>query len=149
MYFPHSLLKCGWLWAGDNLYLLWDYQFGFILRILPAFAVEPQYQYCFFCLFFFIFFFINIKNIIWRTQTKSSKIPCMCTTWMGFVGQLMNKLETSFIRCFLQLPLWCPLGSNLCKHAGGHSVTNKQRVLMHRHQGWNVRHGLCHIYMRY
>ena len=20
---------------------------------------------------------------------------------------------------------------------------------MHRHQGWNVRHGLCHIYMRY
>ena len=25
----------------------------------------------------------------------------------------------------------------------------KQRVLMHGHQGWNVRHGLCHIYMRY
>ena len=25
----------------------------------------------------------------------------------------------------------------------------KQRVLMHMHQGWNVRHGLCHIYMRY
>ena len=35
----------------------------------------------------------------------------------------------------------------------GTSVANtyfyKQRVLMHRHQGWNVRHGLCHIYMRY
>ena len=27
--------------------------------------------------------------------------------------------------------------------------TDKQRVLMHGHQGWNVRHGLCHIYMRY
>ena len=26
---------------------------------------------------------------------------------------------------------------------------DKQRVLMHRHQGWNVRHGLCHIYLRY
>ena len=26
---------------------------------------------------------------------------------------------------------------------------DKQRVLMHKHQGWNVRHGLCHIYMRY
>ena len=25
----------------------------------------------------------------------------------------------------------------------------KQRVLMHGHQGWNIRHGLCHIYMRY
>ena len=29
------------------------------------------------------------------------------------------------------------------------NYSNKQRVLMHRHQGWNVRHGLCHIYMRY
>ena len=28
-------------------------------------------------------------------------------------------------------------------------IVNKQRVLMHRHQGLNVRHGLCHIYMRY
>ena len=28
-------------------------------------------------------------------------------------------------------------------------MEDKQRVLMHRHQGWNVRHGLCHIYMRY
>ena len=27
--------------------------------------------------------------------------------------------------------------------------TDKQRVLMHGHQGWNVRHGLCHIYMTY
>ena len=26
---------------------------------------------------------------------------------------------------------------------------NKQWVLMHGYQGWNVRHGLCHIYMRY
>ena len=26
---------------------------------------------------------------------------------------------------------------------------HKQRVLMHRHQGLNVQHGLCHIYMRY
>ena len=27
--------------------------------------------------------------------------------------------------------------------------SDKQRVLMHGHQGWNVRHGLCHIYMIY
>ena len=31
----------------------------------------------------------------------------------------------------------------------GNFTRDKQRVLMHRHQGWNVRHGLCHIYMRY
>ena len=30
-----------------------------------------------------------------------------------------------------------------------HQWWHKQRVLMHEHQGWNVRHGLCHIYMRY
>ena len=30
-----------------------------------------------------------------------------------------------------------------------HEISNKQRVLMHGHQGWNVRHGLCHIYMIY
>ena len=29
------------------------------------------------------------------------------------------------------------------------TLHDKQRVLMHRHQGLNVRHGLCHIYMRY
>ena len=26
-------------------------------------------------------------------------------------------------------------------------TSDKQRVLMHGHQGWNVRHGLCHIYV--
>ena len=28
-------------------------------------------------------------------------------------------------------------------------MSDKQRVLMRGHQGWNIRHGLCHIYMRY
>ena len=30
-----------------------------------------------------------------------------------------------------------------------HKCMDKQRVLMHGHQGWYVRHGLCHIYMIY
>ena len=38
----------------------------------------------------------------------------------------------------------------LCNHLRKHAKrSDKQRVLMHRHQRWNVRHGLCHIYMRY
>ena len=49
---------------------------------------------------------------------------------MRFVGQILIKLETWFIRGFLQLPLWCPHGSNLCKHAGGHSVTTKACTLL-------------------
>ena len=32
---------------------------------------------------------------------------------------------------------------------GADQRKHKQRVLMHGHQGWNVRHGLCHIYMIY
>ena len=35
-----------------------------------------------------------------------------------------------------------------CRHTASLGP-NKQRVLMHGHQGWNVRHGLCHIYMIY
>ena len=34
-------------------------------------------------------------------------------------------------------------------YPGCHHTWNKQRVLMHGHQGWNVRHGLCHIYRIY
>ena len=44
------------------------------------------------------------------------------------------------IGCFWLHNQW---GNNAC------SLIHKQRVLMHGHQGWNVRHGLCHIYMRY
>ena len=35
-----------------------------------------------------------------------------------------------------------------CSCDGTH-ILHKQRVLVHGHQGWNVRHGLCHIYMIY
>ena len=40
-------------------------------------------------------------------------------------------------------------GAKNQNYIDSHILINKQRVLMHRHQGWNVRHGLCHIYMRY
>ena len=47
--FAHSLLKCGWLWVGHHLCLLWD---CFIPSRLPVFDVEPQYllqYFLFFC----------------------------------------------------------------------------------------------------
>ena len=52
-------------------------------------------------------------------------ISCRFDTRIEFVGQILVKLEMSFIRGFLQLLLWCPLGSNLSKHADGHSLTTK------------------------
>ena len=43
-----------------------------------------------------------------------------------------------------------PLAGYLHKVIPGCTLKeDKQRVLMHGHQGWNVRHGLCHIYMIY
>ena len=71
-------------------------------------------------------------------------------------------------RCFMQYVMWIRLIIDVVKTKVLHpclknfisviciyvqyyitSKLHKQRVLMHRHQGWNVRHGLCHIYMRY
>ena len=39
--------------------------------------------------------------------------------------------------------------SNIRCTSVGNKIVDKQRVLMHGHQRWNVRHGLCHIYMIY
>ena len=54
------------------------------------------------------------------------------------------------------LALWCTFEKTTCHirawrvcMLGLFQRKYKQRVLMHRHQGLNVRHGLCHIYMRY
>ena len=46
--------------------------------------------------------------------------------------------------------LVCGVSVGRCPWSGACLTKSyKQRVLMHGHQGWNVRHGLCHIYMRY
>ena len=65
--------------------------------------------------------------------------------FLGWVGGVAS--ASSFSRdalcgiegCWTRVPL---IGTyNLC--------VDKQRVLMHGHQGWNVRHSLCHIYTIY
>ena len=56
----------------------------------------------------------------------------------------------SLLHCLLSVGAYIrqnPLG--LVYQHDFHLRTDKQRVLMHGHQGWNVRHGLCHIYMIY
>ena len=56
------------------------------------------------------------------------------------------------IQALVQIMAWRPPGDKQLAEPVMVSLLthmNKQRVLMHRHQGWNVRHGLCHIYMRY
>ena len=52
------------------------------------------------------------------------KISCRFKTWTRFVGQILIKMETYFIRGFFSCPLISSM-SNLSKHAGGHSVTTE------------------------
>ena len=85
--------------------------------MLPVFAMGPQFQQR---------FFNSFQKYHWKDTNKIlKKNTCMCKIWMGFLGQIFIELETSLVRGFLQLPLWWPLGNDLWKHAGGHSVTNE------------------------
>ena len=52
-----------------------------------------------------------VKSIIWRTHTNTKKKSCWFKIWMGFVWPILIKLGTSSIWDFLNLPVWCPLGS--------------------------------------
>ena len=63
--------------------------------------------------------------------------------WWKFIRN--PKLACSFERECLK---WLLQNGDNLKFNETH-IIHKQRVLMHGHQGWNVRHGLCHIYMRY
>ena len=69
-------------------------------------------------------------RLIWPLETKFS--------------EMLSKIRTFLLT---KMHLKCHLRN------GGHlsrpQCVDKQRVLMHGHQGWNVRHGLCHIYMIY
>ena len=78
-----------------------------------------------------IFIFMS-KMLFEGPKQNLQKIPCRFKTWMGFVGQIWIKLEASFIWGFLQLPIWYPLRSSLCKHAGGNSVTSVACTLLAR-----------------
>ena len=109
--------------------------------------------------------------------SPDSPIPCGCAVWStkGYSKCPLKKLLLSAHRgrfrwrsqVVLSAASLCLVGMQSCaclcwvppqgwytQGAGegwdlAKTRWNKQRVLMHRHQGWNVRHGLCHIYMRY
>ena len=109
-----DVVGCGWGTTSVNFAITCV---CFIPRILPLFAVGLQYQHRFFL------FTSKISFEAHTCKQNFEKNPRRFKTWMGFAGQILIKLETSVIRGFLQLPLWCPLGSSFCKHGGGQSVT--------------------------
>ena len=61
---------------------------------------------------------------------------------------------TGYALCTVSVPASLRIQQSDWWRAGNMSTdlniaVDKQRVLMHGHQGWNARHGLCQIYMRY
>ena len=89
----------------------------FIPSRLPVLAVEPQYQHQDFLFLLELSFERHIQNL--------QKNSCWFKIWMVFAGPMLRKLGNSSIWSFLYLPVWCPLVSYLCKHAGDHSVTTE------------------------
>ena len=75
---------------------------------------------------------IFLSKVSYEGHTQNlQNNSCWFKIWMGFVGQILIKSGTSFIRGFPWLPVWCTLGSNVCKHAGGHSVTTEACTSSH------------------
>ena len=94
----------GFEWATTSVYFGITFVCS-IPRILPVFVVGSQFQHR---------FFIYVKKISFEGHKQNlQKIPCTLKSWMGLVIQILIKLETSFIRAFLQLSHWCPLGNDL------------------------------------
>ena len=121
----HFVLPTQWLW----ILLRWSkYHVHFFMHIVTLLI------YC--C----------VKNKVFLNPESWNIL--MVTSWHG-------NICGPFVRGIFPSPLDSPhkgpvtrsfdafLGARLSKRL------DKQRVLMHGHQGWNVRHSLCHIYMIY
>ena len=82
------------------------------------------------------------KGILWYPPRDS---------WQEVLVNLIRNIYVRglHVNCYCQFFLVL-MSEQLPEQRVGWPVKlHKQRVLMHRHQGWNVRHGLCHIYMIY
>ena len=96
----------------------------------------------------------NAQRVVIMSSEKPSCLQGFCCGCDGNTAHLpyharggqdctvANRTASSHTsaHCLKYHPIWWVKGTNML---------NKQRVLMHGHQGWNVRHGLCHIYMIY
>ena len=119
VYHPFRLRRCGWLWVGNNLCSLLGYLYlldPYITTCLCGWNPSANID----------FFYICVKISVEAPKQNKS---CRPKTLIGFVGQLLIKMETLFVRGILQMLLWRPLSSNLCKHASGHSLITEARTL--------------------
>ena len=79
--FPQSLLGCGRLWVGDNLFLLWDYLCLLYPYSISCFAVGPQYHHR--CFYFCQKHHLKVANKILEKFHVGLKLE------LGFVEQIL------------------------------------------------------------
>ena len=70
-------------------------------------------------------FSLPVEKIIWRTNKIFKKIHVGLKLEWGLLDKYWLSWKRLLFEFFFQLPLWCPFGSNLWKHACGHSVTTE------------------------
>ena len=95
------------------------------------------------CPWLFAFNFITTNSFLWPPHNGHLTL-CVTCDLATVIDRLVVTLRTK--------PAAIPDSTLLYMYVCWHNCMNKphkQRVLMHRHQGLNVRHGLCYIYMRY
>ena len=88
-------------WRTTSVYFGITYVYVIPSRF-PVFVVEPQYQQR---------DFLFLLKVSFEGHIQILKKSCWFKIWMGFVWPMLIKLGTSSIWGFLNLPVWCPLGS--------------------------------------
>ena len=88
-----------------------------------------------------------VIDFLYHNEAKTivDIVSSLCLYWDELSGDTF--LPYLYIFCSLRWSL--PIISQTHTPCSLPITEDKQRVLMHGHQGWNVRHGLCHICMIY
>ena len=96
----------------------------------------------------------SIKSIIFhklshkRARNMYQNIPFKDSNW-SLIHHNVYKLSITINYSTQNITLTLPYVYWINTRRISLKEQYKQRVLMHGHHGWNVRHGLCHIYMIY
>ena len=120
MNFPHNLVGCEW--GITSVYFEFTYV-CFIPSRPAVFVVGSKYQHLF-------IFFLSKVQFEGRSRNLR-KILCRFKTWMGFLGQIHVMIKFRLVRFHLSFSLfdvWCPITINVCKHAGGRSLSDHWSV---------------------
>ena len=89
----------------------------------------------------------RVRIILWNFVTNKEFLLVFCLVNLVFVKKDRHH---PFRKCLaFSTSQSCHLCLQIMQSMLVAVIVDKQRVLMHGHQGWNVRPGLCHIYMRY